>query len=66
MKRALITGCYSDRQASWPVAVRLYLPQEWALVSCPIHTVVVAASLDRDGMQLRGRNCTTYYRHDPK
>src|SRR2546425_1934571 len=24
-----VTCCYSDLQASWPVAVRLYLPQEW-------------------------------------
>ena len=24
-----VTCCYSDPQASWPVAVRLYLPQEW-------------------------------------
>jgi SRSO17 transposase len=24
-----VTCCYSDAQASWPVAVRLYLPQEW-------------------------------------
>jgi SRSO17 transposase len=25
-----VTCCYSDPQASWPVAVRLYLPQTWA------------------------------------
>jgi SRSO17 transposase len=25
-----VTCCYSDPQASWPVAVRLYLPQAWA------------------------------------
>jgi len=24
-----VTCCYSDPQASWPVAVRLYLPQDW-------------------------------------
>jgi SRSO17 transposase len=24
-----VTCCYSDAQASWPVAVRLYLPHEW-------------------------------------
>jgi SRSO17 transposase len=24
-----VTCCYSDAQASWPVAVRLYLPQDW-------------------------------------
>ena len=24
-----VTCCYSDPQASWPVAVRLYLPQAW-------------------------------------
>jgi SRSO17 transposase len=24
-----VTCCYSDAQASWPVVVRLYLPQEW-------------------------------------
>src|SRR5207253_9836399 len=24
-----VACCYSDPQASWPVAVRLYLPQEW-------------------------------------
>src|SRR2546426_127252 len=24
-----VTCCYSDPHASWPVAVRLYLPQEW-------------------------------------
>jgi SRSO17 transposase len=24
-----VTCCYADPQASWPVAVRLYLPQEW-------------------------------------
>jgi SRSO17 transposase len=25
-----VTCCYTDPQASWPVAVRLYLPQAWA------------------------------------
>jgi len=25
-----VTCCYCDRQAIWPVAVRLYLPQTWA------------------------------------
>jgi SRSO17 transposase len=25
-----VTCCYSDRQATWPVAVRLYLPKTWA------------------------------------
>jgi SRSO17 transposase len=25
-----VTCCYSDSQATWPVAVRLYLPQTWA------------------------------------
>jgi SRSO17 transposase len=25
-----VTCCYSDAQATWPVAVRLYLPQSWA------------------------------------
>jgi SRSO17 transposase len=25
-----VTCCYADPQASWPVAVRLYLPQTWA------------------------------------
>jgi SRSO17 transposase len=25
-----VTCCYSDPQATWPVAVRLYLPQAWA------------------------------------
>jgi SRSO17 transposase len=25
-----VTCCYADSQASWPVAVRLYLPQTWA------------------------------------
>lgn len=25
-----VTCCYSDPQASWPVAVRLYLPEAWA------------------------------------
>jgi SRSO17 transposase len=25
-----VTCCYTDLQASWPVAVRLYLPQAWA------------------------------------
>jgi SRSO17 transposase len=25
-----VTCCYSDGRASWPVAVRLYLPKEWA------------------------------------
>src|SRR5919109_4050141 len=25
-----VTCCYSDPQATWPVAVRLYLPQTWA------------------------------------
>jgi SRSO17 transposase len=25
-----VTCCYSDAQATWPVAVRLYLPQTWA------------------------------------
>jgi SRSO17 transposase len=25
-----VTCCYTDPQASWPVAVRLYLPQTWA------------------------------------
>jgi SRSO17 transposase len=25
-----VTCCYSDRQATWPVAVRLYLPKAWA------------------------------------
>ena len=25
-----VTCCYADRRASWPVAVRLYLPKEWA------------------------------------
>jgi len=25
-----VTCCYADPQASWPVAVRLYLPQAWA------------------------------------
>jgi len=24
-----VTCCYADARASWPVAVRLYLPQEW-------------------------------------
>src|SRR5207244_82707 len=24
-----VTCCYSDPQASWPVAVRVYVPQEW-------------------------------------
>src|ERR687887_574714 len=24
-----VTCCYTDPQATWPVAVRLYLPQEW-------------------------------------
>jgi SRSO17 transposase len=25
-----VTCCYADARASWPVAVRLYLPQEWS------------------------------------
>jgi SRSO17 transposase len=25
-----VTCCYTDRQATWPVAVRLYLPKPWA------------------------------------
>jgi SRSO17 transposase len=25
-----VTCCYSDAQASWPVAIRLYLPKAWA------------------------------------
>jgi SRSO17 transposase len=25
-----VTGCYRDPQASWPVAVQLYLPKAWA------------------------------------
>jgi SRSO17 transposase len=25
-----VTCCYADARASWPVAVRLYLPKEWA------------------------------------
>jgi SRSO17 transposase len=25
-----VTCCYTDRQATWPVAVRLYLPRTWA------------------------------------
>jgi SRSO17 transposase len=25
-----VTCCYTDRQATWPVSVRLYLPQTWA------------------------------------
>jgi SRSO17 transposase len=25
-----VTCCYADPQATWPVAVRLYLPQAWA------------------------------------
>jgi SRSO17 transposase len=25
-----VTCCYTDSQATWPVAVRLYLPQSWA------------------------------------
>jgi SRSO17 transposase len=25
-----VTCCYTDRQATWPVAVRLYLPKTWA------------------------------------
>jgi SRSO17 transposase len=25
-----VTCCYTDRQATWPVAVRLYLPKSWA------------------------------------
>src|ERR671932_1024393 len=25
-----VTCCYSDRRATWPVAVRLYLPRTWA------------------------------------
>ena len=25
-----VTCCYSDRQVTWPVAVRLYLPKSWA------------------------------------
>jgi SRSO17 transposase len=25
-----VTCCYSDPQATWPVAIRLYLPQTWA------------------------------------
>jgi SRSO17 transposase len=25
-----VTCCYSDRRATWPVAVRLYLPKTWA------------------------------------
>jgi SRSO17 transposase len=25
-----VTCCYSDRQGTWPVAVRLYLPKTWA------------------------------------
>jgi SRSO17 transposase len=25
-----VTCCYSDRQATWPVAARLYLPKTWA------------------------------------
>jgi SRSO17 transposase len=25
-----VTCCYTDPQATWPVAVRLYLPQAWA------------------------------------
>src|SRR5919108_4997972 len=25
-----VTCCYADRQATWPVAVRLYLPKTWA------------------------------------
>jgi SRSO17 transposase len=25
-----VTCCYSERQATWPVAVRLYLPRTWA------------------------------------
>jgi SRSO17 transposase len=25
-----VTCCYTERQGTWPVAVRLYLPKSWA------------------------------------
>jgi SRSO17 transposase len=28
--QVVVTCCYADARASWPVAVRLYLPKEWA------------------------------------
>lgn len=31
-----VTCCYSDPQASWPVAVRLYLPQDWTATPEPL------------------------------
>src|SRR5262249_2445971 len=55
-----VTCCYSDPQASWPVAVRLYVPQAWteeparcrraripAAVTCQTKPQIALALLDQ-------------------
>ena len=66
-----VTCCYSDVHASWPVAVRLYLPQDWtdaperwrrargpAAVTCQTKPQIALALLDQArawGVPRRGR-----------
>ncbi len=40
-----VTCCYADPHASWPVAVRLYLPQEWTDDPARLHRARVPADI---------------------